>query len=58
MTELAERLGYSGDDRLLIVHCDDLGLAHAVNEGCFAAMRDGVASSASLMVPCPARCSV
>lgn len=53
MTELAERLGYSGDDRLLIVHCDDLGLAHAVNEGCFAAMRDGVASSASLMVPCP-----
>ena len=43
---LAERLGYSAEDRLLIVNCDDLGMSHAANEGCFAAMRDGVAGRA------------
>lgn len=50
---LAERLGYSADDRLLIVNCDDLGSSHAANLGCYDALRDGVATSASLMVPCP-----
>lgn len=53
MTALAERLGYDADDRLLIINCDDLGMSHAANEGCFTAMRDGIATSATLMVPCP-----
>ena len=53
MTDLAEQLGYAPDARVLIVNCDDLGLSHAANEGVFAAMRDGIATSASLMVPCP-----
>lgn len=52
MPTLAQRLGYSADDRLLIINCDDLGLSHASNEGCFSAMRTGIATSASLMVPC------
>ncbi|NCC93822.1 MAG: ChbG/HpnK family deacetylase, partial [Opitutae bacterium] len=30
-----------------------LGMCHAANAGCFQALRTGVASSASLMVPCP-----
>ena len=50
---LAERLGYGPDDRLLIVNCDDLGSSHAANVGCYEALRDGVATSATLMVPCP-----
>lgn len=50
---LAERLGYDADDRLLIVNCDDLGVSHAANVATFAAMADGVATSATLMVPCP-----
>jgi chitin disaccharide deacetylase len=50
---LAERLGYGADDRLLIVNCDDLGVSHAANVATLAAMVDGVATSATLMVPCP-----
>jgi len=50
---LAERLGYAADDRLVIVSCDDLGACHALNEGVYAALRDGCATSAALMVPAP-----
>jgi predicted glycoside hydrolase/deacetylase ChbG (UPF0249 family) len=50
---LAERLGYGPDDRLLIINCDDLGSCHAANIGTYEALRDGVATSATLMVPCP-----
>lgn len=53
MTELAERLGYGADARLLIINCDDLGLSHATNLGVYDALRDGIATSSSLMVPCP-----
>jgi chitin disaccharide deacetylase len=53
MPTLAERLGYAADDRLLIINCDDLGVCHAANVGVYEALRQGVATSASLMVPCP-----
>jgi predicted glycoside hydrolase/deacetylase ChbG (UPF0249 family) len=53
VTTLAERLGFGADDRLLIVNCDDLGSSHAANAGVYDALRHGVATSASLMVPCP-----
>lgn len=53
MTSLAERLGHGPDDRLLIINCDDLGSCHAANIGTYEALRDGVATSATLMVPCP-----
>lgn len=53
MVTLAERLGYRPDDRLLIVNCDDLGSTHAANVGTYESLRDGLATSASLMVPCP-----
>ena len=53
MTTLAERLGHPPDARLLIVNCDDLGSSHAANVGVYEALREGVASSATLMVPCP-----
>jgi predicted glycoside hydrolase/deacetylase ChbG (UPF0249 family) len=53
MTSLAERLGHRPDDRLLIINCDDLGSSYAANVGCYEALRDGVATSATLMVPCP-----
>jgi hypothetical protein len=50
---LAERLGYGPDDRLLIVNCDDFGSSHSANTAIEAAMRRGIATSATLMVPCP-----
>ena len=53
MVTLAERLGFRADDRLLIVNCDDLGSTYAANIGCYESLRDGVGTSASLMVPCP-----
>ena len=52
-TTLAERLGHSADARLVILSCDDLGSCHAANVGVFRAIRDGVATCASLMVPAP-----
>ena len=53
MPSLAERLGYAEDAKLLILNCDDLGFCHAANVGVYQALRDGLATSASLMVPCP-----
>ena len=50
---LAERLGYRADDRVVIVNCDDLGSSHAANDAIYRCLRDGIASSATLMVPCP-----
>ena len=49
---LAERLGYLACDRLLIINCDDLGVSHAANVATSKAMVEGVATSATLMVPC------
>ena len=53
MTELAERLGYDADSKLVILSCDDLGSCHAANIGVYSALRDGVATCASIMVPAP-----
>lgn len=53
MSELAERLGYGPDDRVVIINCDDLGASHAANVGVYQSLRDGVATTATLMVPCP-----
>jgi predicted glycoside hydrolase/deacetylase ChbG (UPF0249 family) len=53
MSELADRLGYGPDERVVIISADGLGLSHAVNAGTFEALRGGLATSASLMVPAP-----
>jgi predicted glycoside hydrolase/deacetylase ChbG (UPF0249 family) len=50
---LNERLGYPADAKLLIVHADDLGMAHSINAASTKALGTGQVSSASIMVPCP-----
>jgi hypothetical protein len=50
---LVERLGYGPDARLVILNCDDLGSSHAANLAALEAVEKGVATSATLMVPCP-----
>ncbi|MBK9797803.1 MAG: polysaccharide deacetylase family protein [Holophagaceae bacterium] len=50
---LAERLGYSPKDRLLIINADDGGLAHAENLATLDALRRGLVGSATLMATCP-----
>lgn len=53
MATLNEKLGYSPDQRLVILSCDNLGMCHAANVGVYEALRSGLATSASLMVPAP-----
>ena len=54
MAALAERLGHGPTERLLIVNCDDLGVSAAANRAIHRAMTVGIATGATLMVPCPA----
>jgi chitin disaccharide deacetylase len=50
---VAERLGYPADSKLLIIHADDLAVAHSENVASFDALDKKAVSSASIMVPCP-----
>ena len=50
---IAARLGYPTDSKLLIIHADDLAVAHSVDTASFAALDQKAVSSASVMVPCP-----
>ena len=51
MSLLAE-LGYAPDQRVVVVHVDDLGMSHAANAGGLRAL-DATATCGSIMVPCP-----
>src|SRR5918999_1287251 len=50
---IAERLGHPAGAKLLILHADDLGVAHSVNAASLDALDKGVISSASVMIPTP-----
>ena len=50
----SELLGFEPDARVLIVNCDDFGMHDAVNAAVVESIETGIASSCSLMVPCPA----
>ena len=50
---VAERLGHPRDAKLLILHADDLGVAHSENAASFEAFEKGMISSASIMIPTP-----
>jgi chitin disaccharide deacetylase len=50
---LGKRLGYGPQQRLVIVHADDLGVAHAVNTAFFRGLATGLINSGSVLVPCP-----
>lgn len=50
---LAEKLGYKKDAKLLLIHTDDLGIAHSENIASFKALDDGSVNSASVIMPGP-----
>ncbi len=50
---LAEKLGFRKEAKLLIIHADDIGVAHSVNAATIAAFHKKGITSGSVMVPCP-----
>ena len=50
---IAERLGYPPDSKLLILHADDLAVAHSEDAASFDALDRRAVTSASIMIPCP-----
>ena len=50
---LSELLGYNKNDKLLIIHADDLGLSSWVNKASFDALDNQYINSASVMIPAP-----
>jgi predicted glycoside hydrolase/deacetylase ChbG (UPF0249 family) len=53
MPTAAERIGYPPEAKLLILNCADLGFCHASTVGVYDALREGIGTSASLLVPAP-----
>jgi len=52
-TTYAERLGFPKGARVIILHVDDAGMSFDSNEGVEQALEKGIASSTSVMMPCP-----
>jgi hypothetical protein len=48
---LAERLGFAPDDRVLILNADDVASSHAANAAAFECLEHGSLTSASILVP-------
>lgn len=49
----AEKLGWAKDDIVVILHVDDAGMSHGSNLGVMQSMTEGIATSFSIMMPCP-----
>jgi predicted glycoside hydrolase/deacetylase ChbG (UPF0249 family) len=49
----ASRLGWKADDRVVIFHIDDAGMSYESNQGTIQALQFGIATSCSVMMPCP-----
>ena len=49
----AERLGWPRGTRVVIFHVDDAGMSYDSNMGATRALEQGVATSTSIMMPCP-----
>src|SRR5262245_36992164 len=50
---LLQKLGYSNNDRLVIIHTDDIGMCHASVQAFKDLWEFGTITSGAVMVPCP-----
>ena len=50
---IAERLGYDKNAKLLIIHADDIGIAHSINIASFDAYKNNAINSGAAMIPSP-----
>ena len=53
MNPYLQQLGFQADDRVVVVHADDIGMCHATLPAIDELMAFGLVTSASAMVPCP-----
>lgn len=49
----AEKSGWEKNDRVIMFHVDDAGMSYESNQGAIQALEKGVATSLSVMMPCP-----
>ena len=49
----AEKLGWKKSDRVIMFHVDDAGMSYESNQGAIKAIEKGVATSLSVIMPCP-----
>ncbi len=52
-TKAFEILGVPMNTRMLIINVDDFGMCHSVNESGIYVLKQGLASSCTIMMPCP-----
>jgi predicted glycoside hydrolase/deacetylase ChbG (UPF0249 family) len=52
-TTYAEKLGWPKGAKVVIFHVDDAGMSYSSNRGAVRSIEEGVATSASIMMPCP-----
>ena len=52
-TTWSERLGYPKGAKVVVFHVDDVGMSWESNRGAIESMAQGVATSCSMMMPCP-----
>ena len=51
-TTYAERLGFPRGKKVVVLHVDDAGMSYESNRGAIRATEEGIANSASVMMPC------
>ncbi|NBA84951.1 ChbG/HpnK family deacetylase [Emticicia sp. CRIBPO] len=49
----AEKLGFPKGKKVVIFHVDDCGMSYSSNQGAIKSIEQGVATSCSIMMPCP-----
>jgi predicted glycoside hydrolase/deacetylase ChbG (UPF0249 family) len=52
-TTYAEKLGWPKHSKVVIFHVDDAGMSYPSNQGAINSIEKGVATSTSIMMPCP-----